>query len=65
MALDRTTNRFGNREAAEGWFTRLRADWVVTGTTVEDDPVLGGVVATAEFKVCRGAVVRASVPDQW
>ena len=59
MALDRTTLRFGSKRVAERWFDQLREQWVVTDTQVETDPVMGGVVATAEFATKGGALCPA------
>ncbi|HEX3778455.1 MAG TPA: hypothetical protein VHX38_02225 [Pseudonocardiaceae bacterium] len=61
MSLDRTTLRFPSPRAAERWFDQLREQWVVTGTQVEPDPVVGGVQATAEFATANGALVPADV----
>jgi hypothetical protein len=56
MSLDRTSLRFESETDAERWFGQLREQWIVLDTDVQVDPVLGGVVATAECATEGGAL---------
>lgn len=57
MSLAHTELRFESPQAARRWFGQLRAQWVVTGTSIATDPTTGAIIGAADFAVTGGRLV--------